>query len=83
MAENRLSQLTSDPILREYAQGAAQDNINPVAEFLAQTVPVATVNGRFKVYTEKNRFRIPATKRTSGGRATEVSFNIVLTGGNG
>jgi len=30
--------------------------------------------GRFKRYTEKNRFRIPNTLRTLGGRASELRF---------
>jgi hypothetical protein len=30
--------------------------------------------GRFKRYTEKNRFRIPSTLRTLGGRASELRF---------
>jgi hypothetical protein len=61
-------------MLREYAQGAAQDSINPVAEFLAPTVPVATSVGRYKVYSEKHRFKIPQTLRGLGGRAVELSF---------
>lgn len=73
---SRLSELSSSPMLREYAQGAAQEAINPVAEFLAPTVPVATSVGRYKVYTEKNRFHIPKTLRGLGGRATELSFAV-------
>ena len=46
----------------------------PVADFLAPTVEVATSTGRFKRYTEKNRFRIPNTLRTLGGRASELRF---------
>jgi len=46
----------------------------PVADFLAPTVEVATSVGRFKKYTEKNRFRIPSTLRTLGGRASELRF---------
>ena len=71
---SRLSDISSSPTLREYAQGAAQDAIMPVADFLAPTVEVATSVGRFKRYTEKHRFRIPNTLRTLGGRATELRF---------
>jgi len=46
----------------------------PVADFLAPTVEVATSTGRFKRYTEKNRFHIPDTLRTLGGRASELRF---------
>src|ERR1035437_1388729 len=73
---SRLSDLSTSPMLREYAQGAAQESIAPVAEFLAPTVPVATQVGRYKVYDEKNRFHIPATPRGLGGRATELSFAV-------
>ena len=61
-------------MLREYAQGAAQDSVQPVADFLAPTVPVSVSVGRFKKYNEKHRFRIPETKRGMGGRATELTF---------
>ena len=71
-----LAAITSSPMLREYAQGAAQDSIQPVAEFLAPTVPVATSIGRYKVYDEKNRFHIPNTLRGMGGRAVELTFNL-------
>ncbi len=72
-----LSQISSSPMLREYAQGAAQAATQPVADFLAPTVPVATAVGRFKKYTEQDRFRIPNTKRSVGGRATEIGFTAV------
>ena len=71
---SRLSSVSASPMLREYAQGAAQDAIMPVADFLAPTVPVPTSVGRYKVYTEKNRFRVPNTLRALGGRATELRF---------
>ena len=73
---SRLSDLSASPMLREYAQGAAQESIQPVAEFLAPTVPVATQVGRYKVYDEKNRFHIPKTLRGVGGRAVELSFAV-------
>ena len=71
---SRLSDISSSPTLREYAQGAAQDAIMPVADFLSPTVEVATSVGRFKRYTEKHRFHIPDTLRTLGGRAAELRF---------
>ena len=72
---NRLSKISSNPTLKEFAQGAALEAIQPVADFIAPTVPVATMNGRYKVYTEKNRFHIPDTLRAMGGRATELRFD--------
>ena len=71
---NRLSSISSSPTLREFAQGAAQQTVQPVADFIAPTVPVGVMNGRYKVYTEKNRFRLPNTLRAIGGRATELRF---------
>ena len=72
---SRLSEISASPTLREFAQGAAQSAIMPVADFLAPTVEVATSVGRFKCYTEKNRFHIPDTLRTLGGRAAELRFD--------
>lgn len=71
---SRLASVSTNPELKAFAQGAAQDSIQPVADFLAPTVPVPTSTGRYKVYTEKNRFRIPNTLRALGGRATELRF---------
>jgi len=71
-----LSQVSSSPVLREYAQGLAQSAAQPVADFLAPTVAVATSVGRFKSYTEKDRFHIPVTLRAIGGRATELGFAV-------
>ena len=71
---NRLASISASPTLKEFAHGIAQDSIQPVAEFLAPTVPVATGSGRYKVYTQKNRFRIPDTFRGIGGRAAELRF---------
>ena len=52
-----LSEITASPMLKEFAQGAAQSAVQPVADFLAPTVEVPTSIGRYKIYTEKNRFR--------------------------
>ena len=73
---SRLSDLSASPVLREFAQGAAQSAIMPVADFLAPTVEVPTSVGRYKKYTEKDRFRIPSTLRSIGGRATELRFEV-------
>lgn len=73
---SRLSDISASPVLREFAQGAAQSAIMPVADFLAQTVEVPTSVGRYKKYTEKDRFRIPSTLRSIGGRATELRFEV-------
>jgi len=72
---SRLSDISASPVLKEFAQGAAQAAIMPVADFLAPTIEVPTSVGRYKKYTEKNRFRIPNTLRSIGGRATELRFD--------
>ncbi len=71
---SKLATFSSDPILTQYSQGAAQSATSAVADFLAPTVPVATSTGRFKEYTAKSRFRIPDTRRAIGGRATQIGF---------
>ena len=73
---SRLSDISASPVLREFAQGAAQNAIMPVADFLAPTIEVPTSVGRYKKYTEKNRFHIPNTLRSIGGRATELRFEV-------
>lgn len=71
----RLANIGSNPILTEYAQGAAQSAMSKVADFLAPVVPVSTSVGRYKVYTQKNRFSLPNTLRAIGGRATEIGWD--------
>ena len=73
---SRLNDISTSPVLREFAQGAAQSAIMPVADFLAPTIEVPTSVGRYKKYTEKNRFHIPNTLRSIGGRATELRFEV-------
>jgi len=72
---SKLSSISASPVIRQFAQGAAQDATQPVADFVAPTVEVATSVGKYKQYTEKSRFRIPNTVRALGGRATELSFD--------
>ncbi len=72
----KLADLSSKPTLLQYAQGAAQRAIQPVANFIAPVVDVPTSVGRFKVYTEKHRFKIPDTRRALGGTATRLAFDV-------
>lgn len=71
---SKLASISSNPVLREYSQGAAQGATSAIADFLAPTVPVGTSTGRYKVYTVKNRFKIPDTRRAVGGQATQIGF---------
>lgn len=71
---SKLANISSSPMLREYAQGAAQDMTSAIADFLAPTVPVAKSVGRYKRYNQKHRFHIPDTRRALGGRAVQIGF---------
>ncbi len=68
------AQLASNPLLRQYAQSRAKQVISSVADFIAPTVEVATQIGRYKIWDEKHRFKIPDTRRANGGKATEITF---------
>ncbi|HEY5079414.1 MAG TPA: hypothetical protein VII43_06185 [Opitutaceae bacterium] len=69
-----LGTITASPMLRNYAQGAAQSATRAIANFLAPTVSVPTLIGRYKEYTAKNRFKVPDTRRAVGGKATRIGF---------
>lgn len=73
---SQLAAISTNPEVIEYAQGAAQDALTrlQVASFLAPQVQVPGVVGRYKKYSEKNKFRIPRTRRANNGRATELGF---------
>ena len=62
--------------IQTYAQGLAQESITSLADFIAPTVEVSSVTGYYKKYTEKHRFKTPATRRAIGGRATELAFDV-------
>src|ERR1700679_3190910 len=69
-----LAAVSSNPVIREYAQGFAQQMTQPVADFLAPTVEVATLIGRYKKYTEADRFKLVPAERAIGGPARAVGF---------
>lgn len=72
---SKLAQVSAQPNIRQYAQGAAQRNVQPVASFIAPPVEVSAAVGRYKQYSSKNRFRIPDTKRALGGRAVQLGYS--------
>lgn len=76
MSQSRLAAIAAKTTVKEYSQGAAQEAVAPVADFLAPTVEVASDTGYFKKYTEKSRFRVPDTRRSIHGRATELGFDV-------
>jgi hypothetical protein len=75
MATEKLSTLSGRPVIREYAQGRAQDATGEIAEFLAPAVEVSTMTGKYKTYDEETRFKLPETLRSLGGKATVVEFD--------
>ncbi len=72
---SRLASLSTNPTLLQYSQGAAQRAIRAVASFLAPSVEVATLTGKFKIYDQKHRFSIPSTHRGIGGDANRIGFS--------
>jgi hypothetical protein len=69
-----LSQASSNPLLKEYAQGRARDSVSKLAQFISPSVEVSAATGRFKKFTEKHRFSIPNTERAVGGAAVQLVF---------
>jgi len=62
-------------MLQEYVQGAAKAAVAPVANFIAPGVDVSSATGKYKSYDNKERFHIPDTRRSPGGRATILNFH--------
>jgi hypothetical protein len=74
MPESRLAQLATSPLLQNYAISASQSAIRPVGKFIAPLCEVPDLTFRYKKYTEKNRYKVPNTKRQPGGKATVLGF---------
>ena len=70
-----IATIASEEQVREYAQGAAQSSVQPVADFLAPTVAVGSPLGKYDKYDAKNRFRLPDTRLSPSGRATVIDFS--------
>lgn len=70
-----LATLSGLPLIKEYAQGAAQTATSQVADFLAPTVNTALHTGKYSTYDEETRFKIQDSKRARGGEATKLTFN--------
>lgn len=75
MSESRIAQLATSPLLQNFAITASQKAIRPVGNFIAPICEVPDLTFRYKVYTEKNRYAVPATKRAPGDRATRLGFS--------
>lgn len=77
---SRLEQLSSNPTLNGYVQGAAKQAISAVAQFIAPIVPVARTQGKFKIWSDKTRLVVPDTRRALGSDGAMVGFEF--TDGN-
>ena len=75
MAESRLAQLATSPLLSNFAATASQQAIRKVGNFIAPICEVPDLTFRFKKYTEQNRYRVPVTRRQPGGKATRLGFS--------
>ena len=72
---SRIAQLASSPLITNFAITASQRAIRPVGQFIAPLCEVPDINFRYKVYTDKNRFKVPDTKRQAGGKVTRLGFS--------
>lgn len=70
-----LTTLSGEPLIKEYAQGAAQSATSTVADFIAPTVNTPRHTGKFTTYDKESRFKIPDTLRGLGGDATRLVFD--------
>jgi hypothetical protein len=61
MALSRIAQLSSSPLLTNFAITASQQAIRPVGQFIAPLCSVPGLTFRYKKYTDKNRYRVAAT----------------------
>jgi hypothetical protein len=75
MPESRIAQLSSSPLLQNYAITASQNAVRKVGNFIAPLCEVPSLTFRYKKYTELNRYRVPNTKRQPGSPATVIGFS--------
>lgn len=72
---SRISSLSSNPTLTNFARDASQRAIRSVARFIAPLVEVPSLSGKYKIYDAKHRYKRPSTKRGTDGRATRLGFS--------
>lgn len=76
MAESRLAQLATSPLLQNFATTASQAAIRKVGQFISPICEVPDLTFRYKAYSETNRYRVPNTRRQPGGAATMLGFTV-------
>lgn len=70
----KLSQFAATPTLTNYVQGAGEQAVSKVADFISPVCPVPRSVGKFKIWNDKSRLVIPDTRRAVGGKATVIKF---------
>lgn len=70
----RLKALGSDPMIQNFAQEISQSRASKIADFIAPTVEVPSLNFRYKIFDAKHRYKIPETKYVPGEPATRIGF---------
>ena len=71
---SRLQSVGTNPTLRNFAKDASQGSIRKISSFLAPTVEVPTLTGKYKLYDAKNRYKRPNTRRSPDGKVTRIGF---------
>lgn len=75
MSLSRIAQLASSPLLQNFAVSASQQAIRKVGNFIAPLCEVPDATFRYKVYTDKNRYRLANTRRQVGAKASVIGFS--------
>lgn len=71
---SRLSSLSSNPTLRNFAKDSSQAAIRKVARFIAPFVEVPDITGQYKSWDAKHRYKRPKTVKVPGQPATMLGF---------
>jgi len=69
-----IAALASSPLLTQYAITKSQDAIRKIGSFIAPLVEVPTLTFRYRTYSDQQRYRIAATQRNPGDKATRLGF---------
>lgn len=71
---SRLASIGTNPTIRNFARDASQAAIRKIANFIAPSVEVPTLTGKYKVYDAKHRYKRPNTRRSPNGAVTRIGF---------
>lgn len=70
-----IAQLASSPLLTQYAISKSQSAIRKIGAFIAPLVEVPTLTFRYRTYSDKHRYKIAASQRNPGDKATRIGFS--------